>query len=280
DLLANADLALYRVKEQGGCQHHIFSPSINYHTLLTQDHYWKESIEEALLYHHFVLFYQPIMEIKTNTITHYECLIRMVGENGELIMPDEFIGVAEKVGIIDKIDRWVIKASIQQHIRLRERGENYKISINLSGLSFNDVSIFDTISEQLTHNNVDPEQIIFEITETSAVSNFIAAQCLIQKIKKLGCAFALDDFGVGFSSFYYLKHLSADYVKIDGAFIRQIDNNSEDRIFTKALTEVSQALGKKVIAEFVENEAILAILKDFGIEYAQGYLIGKPMRLD
>ncbi|MCK5897519.1 MAG: EAL domain-containing protein [Methylococcales bacterium] len=280
DLLANADLAMYRAKEQGGCQHHVFSNSINYHTLLTQDHYWKEAIEEALLYHQFELFYQPILEIKTNTITHYECLIRMKGEQGQLIMPDEFIGVAEKVGIIDKIDRWVIKAAIQQHIKLRERGEDYKISINLSGLSFNDTSIFETISEQLNHDNVDPQRIIFEITETSAVSNFLAAQCLIDKIKKLGCAFALDDFGVGFSSFYYLKHLSADYVKIDGAFIRQIDKNSEDRIFTKALTEVSQALGKKVIAEFVENEAILAILKDFGIEYAQGYLIGKPMRLD
>ena len=280
ELLANADLAMYRAKEQGGCQHHIFSHSVNYHTLLTQDHYWKESIEEALLYHQFILFYQPILEIKSNTITHYECLIRMQGEHGELIMPDEFIGVAEKVGIIDKIDRWVIKESIQQHIRMKEQGEDYKLSINLSGSSFNDISIFETISEQLSHHNVDPQRIIFEITETSAVSNFLAAQCLIDKIKKLGCAFALDDFGVGFSSFYYLKHLSADYVKIDGAFIRHIETNKEDRIFTKALTEVSQALGKKVIAEFVENEAILAILKDFGIEYAQGYLIGKPMRLD
>ncbi|MDQ7090732.1 MAG: EAL domain-containing protein [Methylococcales bacterium] len=276
ELLTYADLAMYRAKEQGGGQYHIYSPTLKYHTLLTQNHYWRECIEQALIHDHFVLFYQPILNIKTNVITHYECLIRMHSEEGTLVMPDEFIGVAENLGIIEKIDRWVIKMAIKKHTELKRCGKHYKMSINLSGASFNDTSIFETISDELNYHDVDAKNIIFEITETSAVSNFLAAQSLIQKIKKLGCAFALDDFGVGFSSFYYLKYLPADYVKIDGVFIRQVDKNNEDRIFVKALTEVSQALGKKVIAEFVENEAILDILKEFGIEYAQGYLIGKP----
>jgi diguanylate cyclase (GGDEF)-like protein/PAS domain S-box-containing protein len=280
ELLTHADLAMYRAKEQGGGQYHIFSPAIKYHTLLTQNHYWRECIEQALIYHNFILFYQPILNIKNNEISHYECLIRMLDEEGVLIMPDEFIGIAEELGIIGKIDRWVIKEAIKKHLDFKQMGKHYKMSINLSGLSFNDTSIFETISRQLSPQDVDAEQIIFEITETSAVSNFIAAQSLIQKIKNLGCAFALDDFGVGFSSFYYLKHLPVDYVKIDGAFVRQVDKNNEDKIFVKALAEVSQALGKKVIAEFVENEAILDILRDFGIDYAQGYLIGKPERLD
>ncbi len=280
ELLTHADLAMYRAKEHGGGQHHIFSPTLKYHTLLTQNHYWRECIEQALIHHNFILFYQPILNIKNNEISHYECLIRMLNEEGSLIMPDEFISIAEELGIIGKIDRWVIKEAIKKHIDFKQRDKHYKISINLSGLSFNDTSIFETISQQLNHPDVDAKQIIFEITETSAVSNFIAAQSLIQKIKKLGCAFALDDFGVGFSSFYYLKHLPVDYVKIDGTFIRQVDKNNEDKILVKALAEVSQALGKQVIAEFVENEAILDILKDFGIEYAQGYLIGKPERLN
>lgn len=280
ELLTNVDLAMYRAKEHGGGQYHIFSPTIKYHTVLTQNHYWRACIEQALIHHNFILFYQPILDIKNNKISHYECLIRMLDEDGSLIMPDEFIGIAEELGIISKIDRWVIKEAIKKHVHFKQVGQHYKMSINLSGSSFNDTSIFETISKELSDYNVDAEQIVFEITETSAVSNFLAAQSLIQKIKNLGCAFALDDFGVGFSSFYYLKHLPADYVKIDGAFIRQVDKNNEDKIFVKALAEVSQALGKKVIAEFVENEAILDILKDFGIDYAQGYLIGKPERLD
>ncbi len=280
DLLTNADLAMYRAKEQGGGQYHIFSIDVKYQTLLTQNHYWRECIEQALMQNHFILFYQPILDIEKNKISHYECLIRMRNEDGGLIMPDEFISIAEELGIINKIDRWVIKAAINKHIELKQQGKHYKMSINLSGLSFNCTSIFETIAEQLNNDEVSPEQIMFEITETSAVSNFLAAQSLIQKIKNLGCTLALDDFGVGFSSFYYLKHLPVDYVKIDGVFIRQVDKNNEDKIFVKALTEVSQALGKKVIAEFVENETILEILKDFGIEYAQGYFIGKPELLN
>jgi len=280
ELLSNADLAMYQAKELGGAQYHIFSPHIHYHEQLTQTHYWKDAIDDALINNHFLLLYQPILDIKKNKISHYECLIRMKGNEDKIIMPDEFIGFAEELGLIGKIDRWVIKTAIKKQAQLQQNNNFCKLAINLSGWSMNDGSIFEDIAAQLLLHKVNPKQIIFEITETSAVSNFLAAQNLIKNIKSLGCAIALDDFGVGFSSFYYLKHLPVDYVKIDGSFVKHVDKNKDDKIFVKALTEVSQTLGKQVVAEFVENEAILQVLKDFGIEYAQGYHIGKPAPLD
>lgn len=281
ELLANADLAMYQAKDLGGGQFHIFSPDIEYHARLTQMQHWKDIIESALVENRFLLFYQPILDLRSNRISHYECLIRMENRDGTLTMPDEFIGFAEELGLIDKIDRWVIKTAVQRLLKFKQENKDYKLAINLSGSSFNDENIFEAIAQQLlAHPQIEARQIIFEITETSAVSNFLAAQSLINKIKQLGCSLALDDFGVGFSSFYYLKHLPVDYVKIDGSFIRQIDKNDEDRIFVKALTEVSQNLGKEIVAEFVENEAIMDILKEFGIEFAQGYHIGKPQSLD
>jgi len=280
ELLSNADLAMYQAKELGGAQYHIFSPHIHYHEQLTQTHYWKDVIDDALINNHFLLLYQPILDIKKNKISHYECLIRMKGNEDKIIMPDEFIGFAEELGLIGKIDRWVIKTAIKKQAQLQQNNNFCKLAINLSGWSMNDGSIFEDIAAQLLLHKVNPKQIIFEITETSAVSNFLAAQNLIKNIKSLGCAIALDDFGVGFSSFYYLKHLPVDYVKIDGSFVKHVDKNKDDKIFVKALTEVSQTLGKQVVAEFVENEAILQVLRDFGIEYAQGYHIGKPAPLD
>ena len=132
----------------------------------------------------------------------------------------------------------------------------------------------------LTLPGVNPERIIFEVTETSAISNFSSAQNLINEVKKLGCQFAIDDFGVGFSSFRYLKNLAVDYIKIDGTFIKKIDQNYEDQIFVKSLSEIAHALGKKTIAEFVENEAIMSILREYDIDFVQGYHIGKPQPLE
>ncbi len=276
DLLSNADLAMYQAKESGRGQFHMYSLKGDYHTKLTHRLVWKEIIEEALLNDRFVLCYQPILDLKANQISHYECLCRIRTEDGKILMPGEFIGVAEELGLIGQIDRTILKKVIEQQLESKRHGKKIKLAVNLSGRSFDDNSIFDDISVLLSLPDVEPENIIFEITETAAVSNFSSAQELIQKIKGLGCELALDDFGVGFSSFYYLKNLPVEYVKIDGSFIRHLDKNFEDKVFVKALTDVSKALGKKTVAEFVENENILELLKEFGIDYAQGYYIGKP----
>jgi len=277
-LLANADLAMYHAKKSGRSRHHIFSPDFEYQAVLTQQLHWKNTILNAIKDDSFVLFYQPILDIKYKIISHYECLLRIEGPDGKLLMPGDFITQAETLGIIDQIDRLVLKKAIDRHLAFQKINNNARLAINLSGRSMNDETILPYIEELLHQPGVKPELIIFEITETSAVSNFLSAKSMIQKLKALGCSFALDDFGVGFSSFYYLKSLPVDYVKIDGSFVKQMDTNDEDRIFVKVLTEVSQAFGKKIIAEFVENEMILQLLEQQGVDYAQGYYVSKPIR--
>ena len=278
ELLANADLAMYHAKKTGRSRYHIYSPAFEYQTILTEQLRWKHIVEQAMEEDMLVLFYQPILDIKKKKISHYECLLRLEQEDGTVLMPGEFIGHAEETGIIDQLDRAVLKLAINQHLAFQKIGCDVRLAINLSGYSMNNMEILPYIEELLSQPGVRPELIIFEITETSAVSNFLSAKTLITQLNALGCHFALDDFGVGFSSFYYLRSLPVDYVKIDGLFVRQMDVNEEDRIFVKVLTEISQAFGKKIIAEFVENIEILGLLEQQGVDYAQGYYISKPLR--
>ena len=278
ELLANADLAMYHAKKTGRSRYHIYSPAFEYQTILTEQLRWKHIVEQAMEEDMLVLFYQPILDIKKKKISHYECLLRLEQEDGTVLMPGEFIGHAEETGIIDQLDRAVLRLAINQHLAFQKIGCDVRLAINLSGYSMNNMEILPYIEELLSQPGVRPELIIFEITETSAVSNFLSAKTLITQLNALGCHFALDDFGVGFSSFYYLRSLPVDYVKIDGSFVRQMDVNEEDRIFVKVLTEISQAFGKKIIAEFVENIEILSLLEQQGVDYAQGYYISKPLR--
>ncbi|NOR80589.1 MAG: EAL domain-containing protein, partial [Methyloprofundus sp.] len=278
ELLANADLAMYHAKKTGRSRYHIFSPEFEYQTILTEQLRWKHIVEQAMEEDRLVLFYQPILNIKKKKISHYECLLRIDKGDGTVLMPGEFIGHAEETGIIDQLDRAVLKMAIDQHLAFQKIGSDVRLAINLSGHSMSNMEILPYIEELLSQPGVRPELIIFEITETSAVSNFLSAKTLITQLNAIGCHFALDDFGVGFSSFYYLKSLPVDYVKIDGSFVRQMDINEEDRIFVKVLTEISQAFGKKIIAEFVENIEILSLLERQGVDYAQGYYISKPLR--
>lgn len=280
ELMANADLALYQAKASGGTTYHIFSPDHDYQTKLNRMLYWQEVIENAIAQDKFVLFYQPIINIKNRDIHHFECLIRLQKDDNTLILPAEFIGFAEELELIGKIDRWVLKKAVQKLIECRRQGKHYKLSVNLSASALDDAALFEDISRLVNVPDVDPSTIIFEITETAAVSNFAAAETLITQLKGLGCQIALDDFGVGFSSIYYLKHFPVDYIKLAGSFISQIDKNDDDKVFVKAITGLAHAFNKEIVAEFVENEAILNILKDFGIDYGQGNYLGKPTATD
>jgi diguanylate cyclase (GGDEF)-like protein/PAS domain S-box-containing protein len=279
ELLRNADLAMYKAKETGFGKYHIFSNSEKYHARLTEKMKWKGRLEEAIRKDAFVLFYQPIMNLKNNTVSHYECLVRIVSDDQKIIMPGEFIEYAEEMGLIGEIDKIVLGKAVQKHLEFQQAGKDIKLAINLSARSLNDDKIRTEIKRLLTLPGVKADNIILELTETFAVSNFKSAQLLINEIKSLGCKFALDDFGVGFSSFTYLKNLPVDYIKIDGSFIRKIDKSREDQIFVKAISDISHDLGKQTIAEFVENDHIMSLLKDYNIDYAQGYHIGKPRRL-
>lgn len=280
ELLVNADLARYQAKAAGRRRHHIFSPDSDYQIKLNQMLYWRETIEDAIAGGKFALRYQPILDLRTNQVTHFECLIRLQLADGQMLLPGDFVGHAEELGLIGQIDRLVLTMAVEKLIEFKHQGKDFKLSINLSGCLFNDATLFEDICRLVDRPEIDTGKLIFEITEAAAVSNFANAGKLIGQIKALGCLLALDDFGIGFSSFYYLRHFPVDYVKIGGAFIRQIDKSKDDRVFVKALSEVARAFGKKTVAEYVESEDILTTLKEFGIDYAQGYHIGKPQLLD
>ncbi len=277
ELMGFADLAMYKAKATGKGTYHTFSANDKTKELLETRVLWKHKIENALEKDLFVLYYQPIMNIKTNTIQHYEVLIRMRdADTGEINLPSKFIEIAEETGQINTIDHYVIKHSMMKLEALQNEGVTAKLAINLSGSVVDNKLLLPFLKRTIKQYDIRPESLIFEITETAAVSSFQQAKLFMTEIKKLGCHFSLDDFGVGFSSFNYLRELPVDIIKIDGIFIKDLDKNADDQLFVKALVDVAKGLGKKTIAEYVENKEILAILDRFGVDYAQGYYIGRP----
>jgi diguanylate cyclase (GGDEF)-like protein/PAS domain S-box-containing protein len=276
ELLSNADLAMYQAKEAGRDRWHLFTPSEHAREQMDAKVTWKDKIEKALTDERFVLHFQPIMHIESGETSHYEVLIRMIDEDGSLIMPGEFISVAERTGLIHGINRYVLRASIKKLSTLQDQDQPINLSINLSGRVIDDPELLQQLTELLKEHEVNPQQLVFELTETAALADVNAAETLMRELQSLGCRFALDDFGVGFSSFYYLRELPLDIVKIDGSFIRQLPTTPKDQVFVKALTDMASALGKETIAEFVEDQTTLGLLASMGVNYAQGYHIGRP----
>lgn len=272
ELLANADMAMYQAKEEGGGRWHMFSPDEQAKELLATRAKWRERIRRALIEDAFELHFQPIYDIRARRVTRYETLARMRDNQGRLVFPDHFVPVAEQSGQIHEIDRWVIRQSID-HVHDHP---GLSLSVNLSGRVLNDSKLLKWFHDELQRSGIDPGRLIIEITETAAVANIQDAIMFMRRIKALGCRFALDDFGSGFSSFAYLRQLPVDIVKIDGAFIQNLAASAEDQLFVKALTDVARGLGKITVAEFVESAETLALLTSFGVDYAQGYHIGRP----
>ncbi|MTI63713.1 EAL domain-containing protein [Methylophaga sp.] len=277
ELMGFADLAMYKAKSAGKNTYHVFSADDQTREQLETRVFWKHKIEEALENNHFVLHYQPILNIEHNTIQHYEVLIRMRDPgSGEIRMPGKFIEIAEEVGLIQSIDQFVIQQGIRQLSKLQKEGKDVKFAINLSGSMVDAPVLLPFLKRVIKKYEVDPSRLIFEVTETAAVSNLQQAKLMMTAIKALGCQFSLDDFGVGFASFSYMRQLPIDIIKIDGIFIKDLDKNADDQLFVKALIDVAKGLGRKTIAEFVENKDILTLLRQYGVDYAQGYHIGRP----
>lgn len=277
ELMGFADLAMYKAKADGKSTYHTFSADDNTQDQLQTRVFWKHEIERALQQNNFVLHFQPILDIESDKVKHYEVLIRLRNpDNGELTMPGKFIEIAEQAGLINRIDHYVMQRAIYKLAELQKSGMNATFSINLSGAIADDPLLIPMLKQLIKSSGVRPEGLIFEITETAAVSNLQQAKKMMIDIKSLGCQFALDDFGAGFSSFGYIRELPVDIIKVDGIFIKNLDQNADDQLFVKALIDVAKGMGKKTTAEFVENGNILAMLKDFGVDHAQGYHIGRP----
>ncbi|MEG6521347.1 putative bifunctional diguanylate cyclase/phosphodiesterase [Desulfotomaculum sp. 1211_IL3151] len=230
-------------------------------------------IKNALRENRFILFFQPIIRIANGSVNHYESLIRLQDHNGELMLPHTFIPVAEQFGLMPQIDRWVFGAALQ----FLQANPHIKLFMNISGQSLGDKDLLLDITRGILESGMNPARIGFEITETAAVKDLVQAECWINQLKDVGCSFALDDFGSGFSSFSYLRFLPVDYLKIDGSFVRNLEKDHVLRSLVQAISSVANSLGKETIAEFVENESILKILANLGISYGQGYHLGKPV---
>ena len=274
-LVAHADAAMYQAKRSGKNCWRLYRPELDESAQMLSQLGWNEKIQAALAENRFVLHFQGVHDTSTRAIKHYEALVRMVdGEQpDQLIAPGAFIPAAERTGRIIDIDRWVIGAAIR---KLAATPELSGLAINISARSFDDPTLTGVISGQLGEFGVAPARLIIELTETSALANLHDSERFIDDLRGLGCTVCLDDFGVGFSSFVYLKHLSADVLKIDGIFIRGLADSHEDQVFVRAIVEVARGLGKKTVAECVGDARTLALLADIGVDYAQGYYLSYP----
>jgi EAL domain-containing protein (putative c-di-GMP-specific phosphodiesterase class I) len=205
----------------------------------------------------------------------------MIDKQGQEVMPGNFIPVAERYNLMTKIDRWVIQHALEMlaSITSNSNGQSIALSINMSGASMSDDGIVAFIRAQIIKYKVNATEVCFEVTETDAISDLTNAQALINELKTLGCKFALDDFGSGFSSFAYLKNLAVDYLKIDGMFVRDIVEDPIDLAMVRSIHEIGKVSGMHTIAEFVENEEILVKLREIGVDYAQGFGIARPAPL-
>jgi len=281
-LLSDVDSACYVAKQSGRNRVHVTQENDAEVVKYRSDIAGIKSIRQALDHERLSLFFQPVFGIdgKQVSMAHCEILLRIRSENGELFSPAKFIPIAEKYNIMSEIDRWVFTHVVEWLIEHQNDFVVPRLMINLSGLSFIDDEFNEFIVSRLLKGDVDPSLIAFEITETAAVDNFEKARLFIARIRALGCHFALDDFGSGFSSFAYLKHLPIDYLKIDGSLVRNMAEDSVDREMVRAINQIGHTVGARTIAEFVEDDTTLGILRDMNVDFAQGYGLRMPTPLD
>jgi diguanylate cyclase (GGDEF)-like protein len=283
EILRAADSACYIAKEQGRNRIHMHQDDDEEQARRYGEMQWAVRIPRALEDQRFQLYFQEIVPILGDepAAAHYELLLRMQDERGELIMPGAFLPAAERYNLSDKLDRWVISRIFQWFQQHPEHQQRLNLcSINLSGLSLNNQAFLSFVIKELESCGIAPWKICFEITETVAIANLSSAIRFISSLRELGCRFALDDFGSGLSSFAYLKNLPVDFLKIDGLFVKDILDDPMDLAMVKSINEIGHVMGKKTIAEFVENAAVLERLREIGVDYAQGYGIGRPKPID
>jgi diguanylate cyclase (GGDEF)-like protein/PAS domain S-box-containing protein len=280
-LLKDADAACYMAKDKGRNRIHVFHAEDKDIVQRHGEMQWVTRLNKAFEEDQFCLYAQAIVSFDDAAESHYELLIRMIDEQNKTIPPGSFLPAAERYNLITQLDRWVITHAFQLLIEhpLFLKQINF-ISINISGSSLADPEFLDFVYQKFMETKLLPEKICFEITETAAISNLKMASSFISLMKELGCQFALDDFGSGLSSFGYLKNLHVDFLKIDGMFVKDIVDDKIDHAMVKSINEIGHVMGMKTIAEFVENDVIRGMLKEIGVNYVQGYGVGRPQPFD
>ena len=279
EVLSAADAACYSAKEEGRNRLHVYRTDDEDLAQRKQEMCWISRMHDAFEDGRFFLYHQPIRPLRQDDDTggRFEILLRMQDEKGAFVSPALFLSAAERYNMMPTIDRWVVRTTFKWLAEHPDRLHGIALcTLNLSGHSVTDSYFLAFIREQIASYGIPPDRLCFEITETALVTNFSKASAFIKELRELGCRFALDDFGSGMSSFGYLKHLPVDFLKIDGEFVRDIHEDEIDLAMVKSINEIGQLLGKQTIAEFVENEEILELLRHIGVDFAQGYHLGRP----
>jgi diguanylate cyclase (GGDEF)-like protein/PAS domain S-box-containing protein len=283
-VLAAADDACYVAKDKGGNRVEVYETEKSTFEQRRGEMHWIAKITEALEEDRYVLYFQHIQPIKPGEAfpPKVEVLIRMLDKQNRLIMPMDFIPAAERYNLSPSLDKWIIISALKNFQSKLDayKDKNYVFSLNISGATMMDEGFLSFIQESLDVFKIPPEHVSFEITETAAIRNMNTAASFITSLKKLGCTFALDDFGKGFSSLSYLKNLPVDYLKIDGSFVKDMHTDPVNRAMVEAINTLAHTIGVKTVAEFVSSKEIYQILKEIGVDYAQGYYINKPEPLD
>jgi two-component system CheB/CheR fusion protein len=283
DVLSNADAACYAAKNRGRNRIQVHTPDDEELNQQRADLHWVSEITDAMDNDRLRLFMQEIRPFGEKGTPHWEALLRMFNRKGKLLLPGSFLPAAERYGMIQRLDEWVIDAlfSTLHEYRPSDKGSTHpSVNVNLSGASFTDARIADHVHSCLDKYAIDPKRVAFEITETAAISNLITAKAFIARIKKLGCKIALDDFGSGMSSLNYLKELDVDYLKIDGSFIQDIETNPLSQTIVRAIVEIACELRIETVAEFASSDEIVVKLKELGICCVQGHAVGDPIPIE
>ena len=277
DILVQADIACHIAKRAGRNRVHVYKADDKQNmAAMSEDMGWASRIKLAIEQDKFLIACQPIVDVKTMEICRHEVLIRMQGDDGSVILPAGFLPSAERFGLMHGIDRWLVDHAISMlgdRLRVDDKAH---FALNLSAKSLDDPNMFETITKALGKYNVEPRAVTFEITENVAISNLPAAIEFLRQLRQLGCKTALDDFGVGYSSFAYLKDLPVDFVKIDGSFVRNIHRDMLQFTLVRSMNDIAHALGKMTVAEYVDSEETMSQLVDIGVDFVQGYYVGKP----
>ena len=283
DLLSAADAACHVAKQQGRDRVQVYRSDDAFLARHESEMQWVQRVSRAVEHNRLVLHGQPVVRLQPEDgepSRHVEVLVRMLGESGELEQPLVFIPAAERFNVMTSVDRWVVRQTLALMADQHQKPGGLYCAINLSGQSLCDPAFLPYVLEQLRHHGIPPANVGFEITETAAIANFAQAQRFLAEIHALGSRFALDDFGTGLSSFGYLKSLPVDFLKIDGSFVRDMVDNPVDHAMVESINQLGHVMGIHTIAEYVENESILACLRRLGVDYAQGHAVGDVRPLE
>jgi diguanylate cyclase (GGDEF)-like protein len=276
-VLVAADQAMYRAKEDGRNQIALFEDPGEPKRRLRRNQTTSARIRDALTHDRLSLHSQPIRSLASGGIERYELLLRMTGDDGELLPASSFIDVAERSGMVQELDRWVVARALELLAQRERAGSPVSLHVNLSGASLADISVLEFIERRLDEGDADPARCTFEITETARVHDYQAAAGFADRLTEFGCQIAIDDYGAGFGPFHYLKQVPFDVIKIDGAFIRDMPRNDADQLTVQAIVQIARGLGKTTIAEYVQDDVTTQMLREYGVDMAQGYHLGRPV---